>query len=96
MRQSEGPGGAAGIMATDPVFADKVISAIHQEANRAMASGYHPLVLTTPPIRAHLKRLCERSIPHLIVLSYNEIAPEVPVTRISTVRWQSESEKVPS
>ncbi|HXK95346.1 MAG TPA: flagellar biosynthesis protein FlhA, partial [bacterium] len=89
-------GGAAGIMATDPVFADKVISAIHQEANRAMASGYHPLVLTTPPIRAHLKRLCERSIPHLIVLSYNEIAPEVPVTRISTVRWQSESEKVPS
>jgi len=40
--------------------------------------------------------LCERSIPHLIVLSYNEIAPEVSVTRISTVRLQSESEKVSS
>ncbi|MFB3787583.1 MAG: flagellar biosynthesis protein FlhA [bacterium] len=89
-------GGAAGIMATDPVFAEKVIASIHQEAHRAMTAGFHPLVLTTPPIRAHLKRLCERSLPHLIVLSYNEIAPEVSVTRISTVRLQSESEKVSS
>ena len=89
-------GGAAGIMATDPGYADKVISAIEQEVNASMASGYHPLVLTTPQIRAHLRRLTERRVPQIVVLSYNEVSPEIQVTRIATVRVQSASEKVHS
>ncbi len=89
-------GGSAGIMATDPPYAEKVISAVKKECNTAMASGFHPLILTTPQLRAHIRRLCEREIPRLIVLSYNEVAPNVPVTRIATVRLQSASEKVPS
>ncbi len=86
----------AGIMATDPIYAEHVISAIQGECNNAMISGYHPLVLTQPSIRAHLRRLCERTIPHIIVLSFNEISQEVGVSRIATVRLQSESQKVPS
>ncbi|MDP8243418.1 MAG: flagellar biosynthesis protein FlhA [Candidatus Hinthialibacter antarcticus] len=89
-------GGAAGIMATDPVYAENIIAAIEQEANAAVSSGYNPVVLTTPQIRSHLRRLCERRISNLIVLSYNEVAPEVAVTRIATVRLQSASEKVSS
>lgn len=87
-------GGTAGIMATDPMYAEHVISAVEREAGSAIASGYHPLILTTPQIRSHLRRLCERRIPQIIVLSYNEVAPEVGVVRITTVRLQSESEKV--
>ncbi len=87
-------GGAAGIMATEPMYADQIVSGIQEETQVAVSSGFHPLVLTTPQIRAHLRRLCERSIPHIIVLSYNEVAPEVAVTRISTVRVESASEKV--
>ncbi|MEW6235675.1 MAG: flagellar biosynthesis protein FlhA [Candidatus Omnitrophota bacterium] len=86
--------GSAGVMATDPPYADRIIQAIRLECNNAMASGFHPLILTTPQLRAHLRRLCEREIPRIVVLSYNEVAPEVPVTRISTVRAQSASEKV--
>ena len=89
-------GGAAGIMASDPAYAEQVIAAIEKEANNAVRAGHHPLVLTTPQIRAHLRRLCERRIQQLIVLSYNEVAPEVPVSRIATVRLQSASEKVSS
>ncbi|MBZ0258473.1 flagellar biosynthesis protein FlhA, partial [bacterium] len=89
-------GGAAGIMATDPVYAEKVIAAVENEANAAVSSGFNPVVLTTPQIRSHLRRLCERRISSLIVLSYNEVAPEIAVTRIATVRLQSASEKVPS
>lgn len=88
-------GGSAGIMATDPAYAEKIIAAIDAESQNAVQSGYHPLILTTPQIRAHVRRLCERRIPQLIVLSYNEVASEVQVTRISTVRIQSASEKVP-
>ncbi len=89
-------GGSAGVMATDPAYAEKVITAVKQECNNAMASGFHPVILTTPNLRAHLRRLCEREVPRIIVLSYNEVAPDVPVSRISTVRVQSASEKVSS
>ncbi len=89
-------GGMAGVMATDPAYAERIITSIQSAANDAIASGYHPLVLTTPQIRSHLRRLCERRVGQLIVLSYNEVAPDVQVTRIVTVRLQSESEKVSS
>jgi flagellar biosynthesis protein FlhA len=89
-------GGAAGIMATDPAYAERIIASIEAETNAAITAGYHPLILTTPQIRAHLRRLCERRIPNIIVLSYNEIAPEVQVSRIGTVRLQGEGEKVSS
>jgi flagellar biosynthesis protein FlhA len=84
-------GGMAGIMATDPTYAEHVIAAMEVETNQAVQNGYHPLLLTTPQIRSHLRRLCERRIPQIIVMSYNEVAPEVAVTRIGTVRLQSES-----
>ncbi|MDX9754040.1 MAG: flagellar biosynthesis protein FlhA [bacterium] len=89
-------GGAAGIMATNPAYAERVISSIEIEAHTAIMAGYIPLILTSPQIRAHLRRLTERRVPNLIVLSYNEVAPEAPVTRIATVRLQGEGEKVPS
>ena len=40
-------GGSAGIMATDPIFAEKVIASIHQEAHRAMRR-LPPLVRPPP------------------------------------------------
>lgn len=89
-------GGAAGILATDPAYAERIITLIEKNVQDAMTAGHHPLVLTTPQIRSHLRRLCERRIPNLIVLSYNEVAPDVQVTRIATVRLQNEGEKVPS
>lgn len=89
-------GGAAGILATDPAYAERVITQIEKNSHDAMTAGHHPLILTTPQIRSHLRRLCERRISNLIVLSYNEVAPDVQVTRIATVRLQHEGEKVPS
>ncbi len=89
-------GGAAGILATDPAYAERVISQIEKNIQDAMTAGHHPLVLTTPQIRSHLRRLCERRIPNVIVMSYNEVAPDVQVSRIATVRLQHEGEKVSS
>lgn len=51
----------------------------------------YPIILVSPAIRLALKRLTERSIPKLILLSYNEIAPDIEVQAVGTVTWNNES-----
>ncbi|NMA61628.1 MAG: flagellar biosynthesis protein FlhA [Firmicutes bacterium] len=48
----------------------------------------YPIILVSPQIRMALKRLTERAVPRLIVLSYNEISPEVQVKAVGTVKWK--------
>jgi len=41
--------------------------------------GLTPIVLTSPAIRRQFKKLTEQIAPDFVVLSYNEIGPEVQV-----------------
>ena len=50
----------------------------------------YPIVLASPQVRMALKRLTERAIPRLIVLSYNEISPDIQVNAVGTVKWNHE------
>ena len=49
-----------------------------------------PIVLVSPRVRLALKRLTERNFPSLVVLSYNEIAPEIQVQTVGMVKWPHE------
>ncbi len=51
----------------------------------------YPIILVSPSIRMALKRLTERIIPNLIVLSFNEIVTDVQVKTVGMVRWPNES-----
>jgi flagellar biosynthesis protein FlhA len=43
------------------------------------------VVLCAGPIRTHFKKLADRFIPNLVVLSYNEILNQIKVQSIGTV-----------
>lgn len=47
----------------------------------------YPVIVVSPQIRMALKRLTERALPRLVVLSYNEISPDVQVDAVGTVMW---------
>ena len=49
-----------------------------------------PIVLVSPRVRLALKRLTERNFPSLVVLSYNEMAPEIQVQTVGMVNWPHE------
>lgn len=49
-----------------------------------------PIVLVSPRVRLALKRLTERNFPSLVVLSYNEMAPEIQVQTVGMVKWPHE------
>jgi flagellar biosynthesis protein FlhA len=44
-----------------------------------------PVVLCPAPLRRHVRRLTERALPHLVVLSYVELPPDVSVRAVATV-----------
>ncbi|MCE1228985.1 MAG: flagellar biosynthesis protein FlhA [Firmicutes bacterium] len=47
--------------------------------------GAQPVLLTNPVVRPHLRRLLERTLPHLVVLSHSEIPMDVRVVNLGTV-----------
>ncbi|HHW71638.1 MAG TPA: flagellar biosynthesis protein FlhA [Firmicutes bacterium] len=51
----------------------------------------YPVIVVSPQIRMALKRLTERALPRLVVLSYNEISPDVQVNAVGTVMWKHAS-----
>jgi len=51
----------------------------------AMLPGAQPVLLTNPVVRPHLRRLLERALPHLVVLSHSEVPMDVRVVNLGTV-----------
>ena len=67
----------ASYLAIEPKKAQTIYTTILKEVEKVVTMGEQPVVLCSPQIRGHLKKFTERQIPHLAVLSYNEIAPEI-------------------
>lgn len=72
----------------EPAMMQKFLAVLKENTTRATQAGHHPIVLTSPHIRGHIKRLSRRTLPNLIVLSYNEIIEDIQVTSLGTIRAQ--------
>ena len=75
----------------DPVYAQQVLSAVTKaiESNPQMAG--QPILLTSPTIRRHVRKLTERFIPQLVVLSHNELIATANVKSVDVVRMRDAS-----
>jgi flagellar biosynthesis protein FlhA len=63
----------------DPRLARQLLEAAAGQMEQLAAQGYTPTVLCSATVRLAFKRLTERALPNLSVLSYSEIAPGVDV-----------------
>ena len=68
-----------------PATTEKVINELNNLIDRAVEAGVQPTVLTATVIRPHLRRLIDRPLPRLPVLSVNEIVPDVEIQSIGIV-----------
>ena len=69
----------------DPEAAQTIIQNIEGEMERFSVSNYQPILLCSPLIRPHVKRLTERFMPNLVVLSHNEISTDVRIESLGIV-----------
>ncbi|MFO7578169.1 MAG: flagellar biosynthesis protein FlhA [Pelovirga sp.] len=70
-------------LALEPGFAQALINSLNQTLQNI--AGGNPVLLCTPAIRLHVKRLTERYLPGLAIISHNEIAPHLKVRSVGTV-----------
>ncbi|MFW6387300.1 MAG: flagellar biosynthesis protein FlhA [Thermodesulfobacteriota bacterium] len=75
-------------LALDPRQAQAILDAIAQQIQN-FSGGATPVLLCSPTIRPHVKKLTERYLSNLVVISHNEIAPQLQVRSIGTVRMDA-------
>jgi flagellar biosynthesis protein FlhA len=73
-------------LALDPEKSQKILMTLNKEVNNVGKQGLVPILLTSPISRAYVKRLSERYMPDLVVLSHNEIPPDVTIKNMGLVR----------
>ncbi|ABA88411.1 flagellar biogenesis protein FlhA [Syntrophotalea carbinolica DSM 2380] len=71
-------------LALDPGTAQTFLENL-ANAMQSLNGGATPILLCTPTIRPHVKRLTERYLPNLVCLSHNEISPHLRVQSVGTV-----------
>ncbi|MGD9235004.1 MAG: flagellar biosynthesis protein FlhA [Desulfobacterales bacterium] len=73
-------------LSVDPNIADSIISSIKNEAEKAMSKNIQPILLTTPLIRRHLRKMIEYFVPSLMVLSQSELLSDIGFKAIGKVK----------
>ncbi|MBI4773283.1 MAG: flagellar biosynthesis protein FlhA [Deltaproteobacteria bacterium] len=73
-------------LSLDPSIAQKIITEFSRSNETFGRMNVQPVVLCSPVVRPHLKRLTERFFPNLAILSHNEIAPEAKIQSLGAVK----------
>jgi flagellar biosynthesis protein FlhA len=75
----------SGLPSLAPETARRLMQAISTRVEQFSSPEGAPVLVCSAGIRPHLKRLADKFLPNLTILSYNEIAPGVSVTPLATV-----------
>ncbi len=69
----------------DPASAQKIINAVKKAVDEAEGMGMAPVILTNPTVRRHLRRLVERFIPDVNVISHSEIPGNIRLESVGVI-----------
>jgi flagellar biosynthesis protein FlhA len=63
----------------DPSIVQRMVSNLQRYVVAFTSKGLQPIILCSPQLRGHLRKLLERFFPNITVLSHNEITREVNI-----------------
>ena len=69
----------------DPAIVQNIMHSLSKTLEAFTTSNYQPVVLCSAQIRTHFKKLIDRFIPDLAVLSFNDILSNVQIRSLGTV-----------
>jgi len=74
----------------DPKIGSKIVAALTQAVERAGQKNIVPVIICSSTVRRHLRKLIERSLYYISVISQAEIPPEIKVEVLEVVRLVKE------
>ena len=74
----------------DPMVAQKLLTALKAAAERMVGRGHQPVILCSPSLRRHLRKLTDRILHSVPVLGLNEVESVVRLQAMETVRLDIE------
>ncbi|WP_373499190.1 flagellar biosynthesis protein FlhA [Desulfococcus sp.] len=72
-------------IALEPNVAQKIITKISRQMQIFSGLSQTPVVLCSAPVRPHLKKLLDRFVPNVAVLSYSELVNTFKIQSLATV-----------
>lgn len=70
----------------DPLVAQKLLTALKQAAERMVGRGHQPVILCSPSLRRHLRKLTDRILHSVPILGLNEVDSVTRLQAMETVR----------
>ena len=72
-------------IALEPNLAQRIITKISRQMQGFSGLNQTPVLLCSAPVRPHLKKLLDRFVPNMAVLSYNELVNTLKIHSLATV-----------
>ncbi len=72
-------------LTVDPSWVQKVVRGVQKFIGTFAARGLQPIVLCSPGARIHFRKVLEKFVPNIIVLSHNEITHDVNIKSLGIV-----------
>ena len=69
-------------LAIEPTLANNLIMKFTNVSKKMAEMNYQPIIMTTPLLRAQLRKLTEKVIPNLVFLSHNEIVKNIKTVEV--------------
>jgi len=73
------------LFALDPNIAQKIVNNLAQSMEKCAALNYQPVIVCSGQVRGHFKKLVDRFIPNVTVLSYDEILNTIEIQSLGTL-----------
>jgi flagellar biosynthesis protein FlhA len=77
--------GQESFLAIEPAIAQNILAEIRNGMEKFNQTGSTPVLIASPAIRKHVKKLTERFMPSLAVISHNEIPPNIKIQSLGVV-----------
>lgn len=82
-------------LALDPQTIQGIISATNREIEKIKDLVAVPIVLTSPIVRIYFKKLVDQFYPNTVVLSFNEIDPDIKIQALGNITWNKKGGQEP-
>jgi len=69
--------------ALEPAEVRRLVDHVKEGIEKGSQKGQLPVLLTTPELRRHVRKMLQRFMPSVSVLSYNEISPDIRLVAVN-------------